>query len=88
MLIKTIHNELATVSSVAEVRQIQDWCSKNWEVKFRHIQRNANKLVNCITKADGDIIEQLVILDDSSQYVRCWLEEDIRLLLVATDNFH
>ncbi|MBA0851552.1 hypothetical protein Goshw_022013 [Gossypium schwendimanii] len=49
---------------------------------------NANKIVNCITKANGDIIEQLVILDDPSQYVRCWLEEDIRLLLVATDNFH
>ncbi|MBA0609715.1 hypothetical protein Godav_021727 [Gossypium davidsonii] len=53
MLIETIHNGLATVSSVVE--------------------------------ANRDIIEQL---DDPSQYVRCWLEEDIRLLLVATDNFH
>ncbi|MBA0721754.1 hypothetical protein Golax_009260 [Gossypium laxum] len=34
MLIETIRNGLATISSVAEVRQTHDWCSKNWEVKF------------------------------------------------------
>ncbi|MBA0743005.1 hypothetical protein Gogos_005729 [Gossypium gossypioides] len=71
MLIEIIHNGLATLSSVAEVRQIHDWCSKNWEVKFRHIQWNSNKVANCIAKADGGVIEKLVILDDPPQYVRC-----------------
>ncbi|MFQ6641005.1 hypothetical protein Gotur_017028 [Gossypium turneri] len=37
--------------------QIHYWCSKNWEVKFRHIWRNANKIVDCIAKADGGVIE-------------------------------
>ncbi|MBA0582803.1 hypothetical protein Gorai_024935, partial [Gossypium raimondii] len=27
---------------------------------------------------DGGVIEQLIILEDPPQYVRCWLEEDIR----------
>ncbi|MFQ6641007.1 hypothetical protein Gotur_017028 [Gossypium turneri] len=57
MLIETICNGLATISSVVEVRQIHYWCSKNWEVKFRHIWRNANKIVDCIAKADGGVIE-------------------------------
>ncbi|MBA0786819.1 hypothetical protein Gotri_025238 [Gossypium trilobum] len=88
MLIETIRHGLAAVSSVAEVILVHDWCSKNWEVKFRHIQLNANKVADCIAKADGDIIEQLVILEDPPHYVRCWLEEDIRHLLVTDDNFH
>ncbi|MBA0673561.1 hypothetical protein Goklo_024311 [Gossypium klotzschianum] len=71
MLIETIRHGLAAVSSVAEVILIHDWCSKNWEVKFRHIQLNANKVADCIAKADGDIIEQLVILEDPPHYVRC-----------------
>ncbi|MBA0771580.1 hypothetical protein Gotri_007074 [Gossypium trilobum] len=37
MLIEIIHNGLATISSIAEAIQIHDWCSKNWEVKFRYI---------------------------------------------------
>ncbi|MFQ6667856.1 hypothetical protein Gotur_033735 [Gossypium turneri] len=67
MLIETICNGLTTISSVAEVRQIHGWCSKNWEVKFRH----TDKIVDCIAKADGGVIEQLVILEDPPHYVRC-----------------
>ncbi|MFQ6667854.1 hypothetical protein Gotur_033735 [Gossypium turneri] len=47
--------------------QIHGWCSKNWEVKFRH----TDKIVDCIAKADGGVIEQLVILEDPPHYVRC-----------------
>ncbi|KAH1063601.1 hypothetical protein J1N35_028588 [Gossypium stocksii] len=71
ILIETIRNRLATISSVAEVRQIHDCYSKNWEVKFRHIQQNANKVVDCIAKADGGVIDQLVILKDPPHHVRC-----------------
>lgn len=71
MLIETIRNGLATISNIAEVRQIHDWCSKHWEVKFKHIQRNANKVADCIAKMDGEMLEQLVILEDPSQNVRC-----------------
>ncbi|MFQ6625017.1 hypothetical protein Gotur_003807 [Gossypium turneri] len=67
MLIETIRNGLAIVSSVAE---------------------NVNKVVDCIAKTDGGVIEQLIILEDPPHYVRCWLEEDIRQSSVADDNFH
>ncbi|MBA0700403.1 hypothetical protein Goari_022286 [Gossypium aridum] len=49
--------------------------------------QNASKVVDCIAKGDGGIIEQLVILEDPPHYVRCWLEEDIRQSLVTDDNF-
>ncbi|MFQ6625014.1 hypothetical protein Gotur_003807 [Gossypium turneri] len=67
MLIETIRNGLAIVSSVVE---------------------NVNKVVDCIAKTDGGVIEQLIILEDPPHYVRCWLEEDIRQSSVADDNFH
>ncbi|MFQ6663298.1 hypothetical protein Gotur_030882 [Gossypium turneri] len=35
------------------------------------VAENANKVADCIAKADGDIIEQLVILEDPPHYVRC-----------------
>ncbi|MBA0795068.1 hypothetical protein Gohar_019343 [Gossypium harknessii] len=81
--------------------EVHNWMTRDWQGEIRHVPRtmnmaadaihkarNANKVINCITKANRDIIEQLVILDDPSQYVKCWLEEDIRLLPVATDHFH
>ncbi|MBA0609609.1 hypothetical protein Godav_021630 [Gossypium davidsonii] len=68
MLIETIRNGLAIVSSVAE--------------------RNVNKVVDCIAKTDGGVIEQLIILEDPPHYVRCWLEKDIRQSSVTDDNFH
>lgn len=71
LLIKTIRNGLATISSILEVRQINVWCSKPWDVKFRHIQRNASKVADCIAKLDGEVLEQLVILDYPPHNVRC-----------------
>ncbi|MFQ6665188.1 hypothetical protein Gotur_032013 [Gossypium turneri] len=34
-------------------------------------KRNVNKVVDCIAKANGGVIEQLVILEDPLHYVRC-----------------
>ncbi|MFQ6665189.1 hypothetical protein Gotur_032013 [Gossypium turneri] len=33
--------------------------------------KNVNKVVDCIAKANGGVIEQLVILEDPLHYVRC-----------------
>ncbi|MFQ6635978.1 hypothetical protein Gotur_014192 [Gossypium turneri] len=38
---------------------------------IRSVAENSNKVANCIAKADGGVIEQLVILDDPPKYVRC-----------------
>lgn len=54
-LIESIRNELTAISNVEEIRMIHD---------LRHIQRNANKIVDCLAKADGSGITQLFILDD------------------------
>ncbi|MBA0614837.1 hypothetical protein Godav_015076, partial [Gossypium davidsonii] len=39
------------------------------EVKFRHIQREANRVVDCIVKVDGGMMDQLVILEEPPRYV-------------------
>ncbi|KAH1106239.1 hypothetical protein J1N35_010007 [Gossypium stocksii] len=88
-----ISSALAWTKSVG-VREVVNqcaylyWCSQNCDVKFRHIYRNADKVVDCMAKADGSIIEQLVILEDPPHYVRCWLEEGIKQSLMTDDNFH
>ncbi|MBA0850059.1 hypothetical protein Goshw_024642 [Gossypium schwendimanii] len=61
------------------------WASK---VKSRHIQRDANKVVDCIAKANGGMMDQLIIFEDSSRYVQNLLEEDIRQSLLITDRLH
>ncbi|MFQ6652396.1 hypothetical protein Gotur_024284 [Gossypium turneri] len=61
---------------------------RNWLATISRVAGNANKVVDCIAKIDGGVIEQLVILEDPPHYVRCWLEENIRQLLVTDDNFH
>ncbi|MBA0696659.1 hypothetical protein Goari_003192, partial [Gossypium aridum] len=37
MLIDTICNRFASISNIAEVRIIHEWCNKDWKVKFRHV---------------------------------------------------
>ncbi|MBA0870082.1 hypothetical protein Goshw_007628 [Gossypium schwendimanii] len=46
MLIDTIYNEFASISNIAEVRLIHEWCNKDWKVKFRHVLRVSNKVAN------------------------------------------
>ncbi|MBA0839154.1 hypothetical protein Goarm_004915, partial [Gossypium armourianum] len=38
LLIEAIQNGLVAVSNVDEVKMIHNYCSKAWQVKFRHIQ--------------------------------------------------
>ncbi|KAH1122084.1 hypothetical protein J1N35_005244 [Gossypium stocksii] len=64
MLIEFIWNGWASVSNVGEIRCIHEWCLKLWKVKSKHIQRDANKVANCIVKANGDIMDQLIIFED------------------------
>ncbi|MBA0724270.1 hypothetical protein Golax_020972 [Gossypium laxum] len=46
MLIDTIYNEFASISNIAEVRLIHEWCNKDWKVMFRHVLRVSNKVAN------------------------------------------
>ncbi|MBA0569698.1 hypothetical protein Golob_003413 [Gossypium lobatum] len=46
MLIDTIYNEFASISNIAEVRLIHEWCNKDWKVKFRYVLRVSNKVAN------------------------------------------
>ncbi|MBA0570929.1 hypothetical protein Golob_004529, partial [Gossypium lobatum] len=43
MLIDTICNGFASISNIAEVQIIHEWCNKDWKVKFRHVLRGSNK---------------------------------------------
>ncbi|KAK5833114.1 hypothetical protein PVK06_016926 [Gossypium arboreum] len=50
LLIDVIQNGLVAGNNCSEIRLIHDWCSKDWDVKFRYILRDNNKVVDCIAK--------------------------------------
>ncbi|MBA0556821.1 hypothetical protein Golob_026893, partial [Gossypium lobatum] len=43
MLLDIIRNGFASISNIAEVRLIHEWCNKDWKVKFRHVLRRSSK---------------------------------------------
>ncbi|MBA0651940.1 hypothetical protein Goklo_019230, partial [Gossypium klotzschianum] len=72
MLNDTIRNGFASISYITEVRLIHEWYTKDWKVKFRHVLRESNKVVDVVGK-----LNQLIILTNPSRYVRRLLEEDV-----------
>ncbi|KAA3474652.1 pyruvate kinase isozyme G, chloroplastic-like [Gossypium australe] len=61
MLIDTISNGFASISNIVEVRLIHEWCNNDWKVKFRHVWRGSNKVVDCLEKAAIGKINQIVL---------------------------
>ncbi|MBA0634641.1 hypothetical protein Godav_005284 [Gossypium davidsonii] len=76
MLIDTIYNGFASISNIAEVRLIHEWCNKDWKVKFRHVLRGSNKVVDCLAKTAIRKLNQVVLFLVPPQYVIRLLEED------------
>nr|KJB13439.1 hypothetical protein B456_002G074600 [Gossypium raimondii] len=70
-LINVLRNDLAAVSSIDEIRLILDWYSKDWQVKFRYIQRDYNKVVDQLAKMDRGRVNCLVIHEDPPHSVNC-----------------
>ncbi|XP_016702055.1 uncharacterized protein [Gossypium hirsutum] len=70
-LINVLQNDLAVVSSIDEIRLILDWYSKDWQVKFRYIQRDSNKVVDQLAKMDRGRVNCLVIHEDPPHSVNC-----------------
>ncbi|KAA3467341.1 endonuclease/exonuclease/phosphatase family protein [Gossypium australe] len=76
VLIDTICNGFASISNIAEVRLIHEWCKKDWKVKFRHVWRGSNKVADCLAKAAIRKINQIVLFPGPPQYVIQLIEED------------
>ncbi|MBA0696658.1 hypothetical protein Goari_003192 [Gossypium aridum] len=76
MLIDTICNRFASISNIAEVRIIHEWCNKDWKVKFRHVLRGSNKVVDCLVKAAIKKLNQVVLFPVPPQYIIRLLEDD------------
>ncbi|PPS06743.1 hypothetical protein GOBAR_AA13893 [Gossypium barbadense] len=68
----------ASMSNVSKIRGIRGLCLKPLKVTFRHIQGEVNKVAGCIAKADGGMMDQLVILEEPPRYVREFLVDGIR----------
>ncbi|KAH1048743.1 hypothetical protein J1N35_039527 [Gossypium stocksii] len=79
MLIDTICNGFASISNIAKVRLIHEWCKKNWEVKFRHVWRGSNKVADCLAKEAMGQINQIFLFPEPPQYVLRLIEEDIQV---------
>ncbi|MBA0753784.1 hypothetical protein Gogos_005420 [Gossypium gossypioides] len=76
MLIDTICNGFASISNIAEVRLIHEWCNKDWKVNFRHVLRGSNKVADCLAKTAIGKLNQVVLFLVPPQYVIRLLEED------------
>ncbi|MBA0622738.1 hypothetical protein Godav_008252, partial [Gossypium davidsonii] len=78
MLIEFIRNGWASMSNDGKIRGIRGLCLIHLGVKFRHIQGEVNRVAGCVAKANGGMMDQLVILEEPPRYVREFLEDDIR----------
>ncbi|MBA0623855.1 hypothetical protein Godav_009290, partial [Gossypium davidsonii] len=82
LLIAVIQNRLAVSSKYSEVCQEYKWCFKDWDVAFRQILRDSNKVVDCIAKEARGEMEQLIIHVDPLKYVRSLLEDNIHHVII------
>ncbi|MBA0642258.1 hypothetical protein Goklo_026681 [Gossypium klotzschianum] len=72
-------------------RQVELECDNAMLIEFIRngwASRDANKVADCIAKANGGVMDQLIIFENSSRYVRDLLEEDIRQSLLIIDRLH
>ncbi|KAK8277284.1 hypothetical protein V6Z12_D10G255900 [Gossypium hirsutum] len=51
----------ASISNIAEVRLIYEWCNKDWKEKFRHVLQGSNKVADCLAKAAIGKLNQVVL---------------------------
>ncbi|KAK5832187.1 hypothetical protein PVK06_015987 [Gossypium arboreum] len=88
LLIVVIQNRVVVSSKYSEVRQVYEWCFKDWVVTFYQILRDNNSVVDCIAKEVRGEMEKLIIHVDPPKYVRSILEDDIHRVmhtLIAKD---
>ncbi|MBA0792794.1 hypothetical protein Gohar_017262 [Gossypium harknessii] len=72
------YSKLSTASNTYnEVQLIQDWCFKDWEMKFCTILRESNRVADCIAKEARGTMELLLIHNDPPNSIKHLLEDDI-----------
>ncbi|KAG8492187.1 hypothetical protein CXB51_009610 [Gossypium anomalum] len=64
VLVTIIQTGLATNNNYSEVKLIQNWRLKNWEVKFRQILKESKRVANCLVKEAKSEMEQLIIHEE------------------------
>ncbi|MBA0644504.1 hypothetical protein Goklo_028653, partial [Gossypium klotzschianum] len=62
LLIDIIRNGFATNSNTVEVQLIHEWCNRECQVELRHILRESNNVADCLAKAIGGKMNQLVVV--------------------------
>ncbi|MBA0642256.1 hypothetical protein Goklo_026679 [Gossypium klotzschianum] len=72
------YSKLSTASNTySEVQLIQDWCFKDWEMKFCTILRESKRVADCIAKEARGTMKLLVIHNDPPNSIKHLLEDDI-----------
>ncbi|MBA0774336.1 hypothetical protein Gotri_009553, partial [Gossypium trilobum] len=52
------------------------WYSKNWELKFRQILRESNRVIDCLAKEARGEVEQLIVHEEPPTSLRSLLNND------------
>ncbi|MBA0773380.1 hypothetical protein Gotri_008658 [Gossypium trilobum] len=76
ILISVLQNRFAASNIYSKVQLLHDWCFKDWNVTFRQIVRDNNRMVDCLTREAQGGMEKLFIHVDPPIYVRNLLEDD------------
>lgn len=69
-------DDLLKSASTTLVRRINKECRRDWIVKFQHVFRETNKVINCITKSSSENNYELKMIESSMFDVRQLLLED------------
>ncbi|MBA0857067.1 hypothetical protein Goshw_007018 [Gossypium schwendimanii] len=70
ILVDILQNGLVENNSVAEVRMIHTWVSKNWQVRIRLISRDCNRVVDCMANEARGSLDQLINFFDPPIFAR------------------
>ncbi|KAH1106498.1 hypothetical protein J1N35_010266 [Gossypium stocksii] len=77
LLLEILHFGFSCVNNIVEVKLLHTWIAKDWQVKLRLLSRDGNRVTNYLAKEILGSLNQLIILDEPSIYVRHLLEIDV-----------
>ncbi|MFQ6667668.1 hypothetical protein Gotur_033607, partial [Gossypium turneri] len=88
LLIDIIGNGYATDNNLSELRLIHDLCKQDCQLKFWHVLREHNRLVDCIAKVVPSDLNRLSAFEDSPDHAQSLFEEYAHRAMVNIRSHH
>ncbi|MBA0556451.1 hypothetical protein Golob_026552, partial [Gossypium lobatum] len=86
LLIDIIVSDYAANNNLSELCLIHDICNQDWQLKFRHVLREQNRLADCMAKVVLSELNRLLAFENPPDHVRSLFEEDAHRAIVNIDS--